>query len=627
MPSPSRPSGSRARLDRASASDAAGRRRQRRFAAAFVLLAALGAAVACRLFYVQVWDAANLEQKARKARSSSANLYNRGRILDRNGVILAEDTFLYDLYAHPRYFFKASPYQVAAALAPALAMPANLPFERVAGLLSQPADQFPTIRLARDLPRAVIDRIQSARVVLPLKHPKTGLPLTDDQGRPLTRRIPIPGMDIAKKPVRNYPQGTLAGHLLGYVNDEADISAGVEWSARDILKKPPQGLGVAELDGKGGVMNLDKVNLEMVLREPKAEDAHLTIDSRIQFVAERELAAGIARSKALRGAVIMLNPQTGEILAFAVWPTYDPLHFGKTSAETLKNWAVTDVYPPGSTMKIITVACGLETGVVRPDSRILDTGRMKIGGWTIENYDYYRRPHPGMIDLVSLFEHSSNIGSAKISMMMPKEPQYNLLRAFGMGKRTGVDLPGESRGILLPISEWSESTHANIGFGYGLAATPLQMAAGVAAIANHGIWNMPYIIANRHQRVQRRVISAQTADSLTDLLRQSIDRQKTSTVRLEGVSVAGKTGTSRKPVEGGRGYTNQRFTSFIGYYPAEAPRALMMVVIDSPTMAESWGSTVAGPIFKAIADETMPYLGINPAKLSQKSIERKLPKL
>jgi cell division protein FtsI/penicillin-binding protein 2 len=241
---------------------------------------------------------------------------------------------------------------------------------------------------------------------------------------------------------------------------------------------------------------------------------------------------------------------------------------------------------------------------------------MTIGGWNIQNYDYGKHGAPGMIDLVYLFQHSSNIASAKISMMIPPKKHRELLMAFGIGSKTGIDLPGESRGIMRPLEDWDPTTHATIGFGYGLASTPIQMAAAISAIANKGVWTTPHLIKGQKNVVQRRVISEKTAKQVTDILATSIDTAKNSTVRLDGFRVAGKTGTSRKPRENGRGYDSALFTSFVGYFPAEDPRLLMMVVVDSPGIGEAWGSTVAGPIFSAIAHESISYLGLKPAKIT-----------
>ncbi len=580
----------------------------------FWIFGLLGIALAGRLVYVQIWESPELVSKASQFRNQSLVLYNRGRILDRNGVILAQDTILYDLYAHPQYYFKATADQIAGALAPILSQSEE-------GLKTLLKKEHRTIRVANNLNKGSMDQILKSQITLPLIDPKTKVSLVGDDGKPLTRKIAIPGLDFSKKAVRNYPQGGLGAHVLGYVNDEAEISSGVEYSARSILKKKPTDMIHAELDGRGRVINVANFDPKAMVKVPKADDVTLTLDSRLQYIAERELDAGMKRSGGRRGAVIMMAPKTGEVLAFAVTPKYDPARYFQANASALKNWAITDVYPPGSTMKVLTVASGLDSGVIQKDSRILDTGKMKIGGWTIHNYDYYRNRYPGMIDLVYLLQHSSNIASAKVSLMIPKAKQRELLHRFGVGSKTGVDLSGESSGILLPLSNWDQATHASIGYGYGIAMTPLQVAASVAAIANDGIWNKPYLIQNNHEPVKRRVISKTAARTTTELLATAIEKPKTSSVRLDGVRVAGKTGTSKRPNDNGRGYTNQRYTSFVGYYPAEDPRILMLVVVDSPTQAESWGSTVAGPIFKAIAQETISYLGLTPARISSKGSE------
>lgn len=578
-----------------------------RFRLVLTLLMLVAAAIAAKLFYIQVIDADNLAKKARQSRNQALTLYNRGRILDRNGMILAQDTLLYDLFAHRKYYWGAKPQEIAAALAPALqAEP-----DKLADKLSEPYD---TVGVKKNLTREEVEAISEIRMPRLALDPKTQEPLLDDAGRPIVKKIPLPGLDFAKKTVRNYPQGNLAAHVLGYVNDGANISSGVEATAAHILKKKPVELGHAILDGRGNLIDPGKIDPKSIVATPKAKDVRLTIDARLQYVAERELAIGLEKSKASRGTVIMLDPRSGEILAFAVQPTYQPDQFYKAEPSALKNWAITDVYPPGSTFKILTVAAGLESGAIDRNVRIHDTGKMKVGGWTIQNYDYGKHGAPGSIDLIYLLQHSSNIASAKIAMMIPKIRHHQILKTIGIGSKTGIDLPGESAGILLPPKQWDVSTHATIGYGYGMASTPLQMAAAVASLANGGVWVTPHV--SKNAKVQRRrVFSEKTAATVTELLAESIRTAKTSTVRIEGIDVAGKTGTSRKPRENGRGYDANLFTSFVGYFPAQKPEVLIMVVVDSPQMAEAWGSTVAGPIFRSVAKETISYLGLNTVKM------------
>jgi cell division protein FtsI (penicillin-binding protein 3) len=573
-----------------------------------IILCVVFVAVVGKLFYIQLIDAKNLKKKAQLSRNQALTLFNRGRILDRNGMVLAQDTLLYDLFVHPKYFFKMPVEQIATALSPVLDMDERKLLEK----LSEP---YNTIGVKKNLTKPQMEAILAVRTPVIAHDPKTRKLILDERARPVSRNVPLPGLDFSKKNVRNYPQGNLGAHVLGYVNDEAEVSSGVEASASKILKKKPTDLSNTYLDGRGNLVDLGKLDPKNLVTMPKAQDVSLTIDARLQYVAERELAAGLQRTKAKRGTVIMMDPRNGELLAFAVLPTYQPDQFYKAPSSNLKNWAITDVYPPGSTFKILTVASALELGKINKNSRIMDTGKMKVGGWTIQNYDYDQHGAPGMIDLNYLLMHSSNIASAKISMMMPVQEQYELLKRIGIGSRTGIDIPGESAGIILPPRSWDESTHASIGYGYGMAATPLQIASAVAAIANGGLWNSPHVMKGSPV-THRRIFSEKTCADMREILTRSIKEAKTSTVRLEGVDVAGKTGTSRRPNAAGTGYSADIYTSFVGFFPAQSPKILIMVVVDSPKMAESWGSTVAGPIFRNIAQETVSYLGLNAAKIA-----------
>lgn len=544
-----------------------------------------------RLFYLQILQASDLKEKAKQSHRYSVSLVQRGQIKDRNSRPLAQDGILYDLYVHPRFYGQSDTGAMAAAMAPVLAIPE----EKLVELLNQRRKS--TIRLANNLTKETMDRLEKIKI------------------RNLKGKLArMEGLDFARKTIRQYPQGDLAAHVLGYVNQDARYSSGIELAYDSILGDMAHAkMGGAMLDGRAHQIDLNEQPVASMVMVPKADDVTLTIDTRLQFIAEKALKKGVERSGGQRGAVIMMTPQTGEVLAYAVYPSYNPEQYFKVEPTILKNWSMTDVYPPGSTMKILTVANGLEAGVIKPDSTVLDTGRMRVGGWPIENYDYYRHPYPGPIDLVYLFEHSSNIGSARISMMMSKKQQYQLLTGFGFGQKTGIELPGESSGILPKPSTWEKSSQASMGYGYGVAATPLQMAAAVNAIANKGVWVQPHVVQKDKTQVkEHRVVSESVAEATADLLTRSIQHAKTSSVRLPGILVAGKTGTSRKPNASGGGYSKDIFTSFAGFYPAKNPKVLVFVVVDSPSMYDAWGSTVAGPIFKQIAEESLDYLDLRP---------------
>jgi cell division protein FtsI (penicillin-binding protein 3) len=312
-----------------------------------------------------------------------------------------------------------------------------------------------------------------------------------------------------------------------------------------------------------------------------------------------------------------MNPRDGEILGYAVSPSYDPNHYKKATQQQLTNWTLSDVFEPGSTFKVLTIASALENGRINEYTKIHDTGKLEVDTWTIKNYDYENHPNPGLIDLYYLFEHSSNVGSAKIALMMTKQEHYNMLKKFGIGERTEIDLPGESRGLINNYTNWHRSTHASIGYGYSVSVTAIQMVSAISAIANDGIKVTPHVIkyppdveAERIKHV--RVISSDTARTVTRLLAGSIGRSK-SQVNLDGYNVAAKTGTARKS-SSGRGYSDKLVTSIIGYFPATNPQVLIYVVIDSPSKGALWGSTVAAPVFKDVAVQVARIMNIVPDK-------------
>ncbi len=536
-----------------------------------------------KLIQLQVFESNYLREKAKKMRQPSRNFVFRGEIVDRNGLRLASDTTTYDIYAHPRYY-KTTPEEIAYRLSPILGKPKEVIFEKLNKL------DVSTITLAKNVDREMMQKV---------------------------RDLKIRGIDLARKSNRVYPQGMLASHILGYVNFDANLSAGVENTGAKDLEAVPKS-PIPEYDGRGNVIYDFNTNPNFVAFPPKGNKLVLTIDSIIQHIAETELDKMIAKTNAERGTVIVMNPRNGEILAFAVLPSYNPSKYNKVNPYVVKNWVLSDVYPPGSTFKILTVASGLETGAISLSERLMDTGKTKIQGWDIENYDYRKKGAPGLINLKYLFAHSSNIGSLLVSLKIPVGKHYEMLRRFGIGSETGIDLPGESSGIIPKPAKWDRITHATIGFGYGIATTPIQMVSAVAAIANNGVWVTPHVIkySPEEEKVKiqsRQVLSPLTAKEMTSLLSQSIEASGASAGKIPNYRVAGKTGTSRKPNPNGPGYLQGNvFTSFVGYFPASNPKILIMVVVDNPKGVEIWGSTVAGPVFNTIAEQTARILNIKP---------------
>ena len=534
------------------------------------------------LFLLQVVDIRHYKIRAKNQRYSK-NFIMRGQIVDRNGVRLATDQTSYNLYAH-REYFDHTPKELAEILSPYL----EIDKKTLENHINKGAT---VILIKKDVDRKTAKKIK-----------KLGL-----------REI-----SLDKKNERVYPQDELAAHVIGYYNPDADTASGVELTAKEKLEDVGEEIKI-ERTPRGDIIYEAGTDPVLASTPRTGKTVTLTIDSAIQHVCERELLNIINSKQASRGAVIVMNPKNGEILGYAVYPRYNPNNYKKTAAIDLKNWTLTDVYPPGSTFKTLTVAAGLETGKIKPWSRILDTGKMKLGSWTIQNYDYHKNPNPGMINLVYLLEHSSNVGSANIALMMEPSEFYTILSNLGIGKKSGIDLAGESSGLLPKPFKWDKSRQASMGYGYGASVTAMQMISAVSAIANNGVRVTPHVIkyspeeeAEKIKRVQ--AISPETARIVTQLLAKSVSNSK-SYINLDKYTVAGKTGTSKKPMENKKGYSNALYASVIGFLPANNPQILIYVVIDSASAGGPvWGNTVAAPVFKEVALQCARILNIQPDK-------------
>lgn len=533
------------------------------------------------LFLIQVIDTKHLRLKAKKQRLAQSFVL-RGDIYDRNGIKLASDKVLFDVYARtPDY--EHSPEELANMLAPILKMPKST-------LVQKLKRKDIMISLKKNVDRSTRDEIAKLHL----------------------REIPLD-----KKSIRVYPQGSLAAHVLGYYNFDADIAAGVELTAKNQLELVDSNVSV-EKTPKGDIIYGFNTDPLATTRPVKGKDVTLTIDTAIQHVCEQELYKVIFKTKALRGTVIVMNPKNGEILAYAVYPFYDPNNFKKATYNQIKNWTLTDVFPPGSTFKVLTVASAMELGKINANTKINDTGKIKVGWWDIENYDYKKRPNPGMISLEYLFEHSSNVGSVRVAQTMTSKEFYDILKKFGIGTITGIDLPGESRGIMKPANKWDTSDHASMGYGYGASVTAIQMIAAVSALANNGVRVTPHIIkyspeeaANKIHSIQ--VLKPETAKAVTQILTNSINQGK-SQIKMNRFNVAAKTGTSKKPKEDGSGYTSKYYTSIVGYLPSSDPQVLIYVMVDSAQGGNVWGSTIAAPIFKEISSQVARIMNLKPDK-------------
>lgn len=542
------------------------------------------------LFLIQIVDVKHYRKKAKRQRSAKSFIM-RGPILDRNGIKLASDQTSYNVYAHKEYF-DHTPKELAQILAPYL----HVNSYTLQKNISRPQS---IILLKKDIDRVTAEKIQ-------------GLELRE--------------ISLDKKNERVYPQDSMAAHILGYYNPDADTAAGVELVAKDKLEHVEKDVNF-ERTPSGDVIYDVMTDPAMTTAPLQGKTVTLTIDSAIQHTCEAELIKAISTKHALRGTIVVMNPKNGELLGYAVYPNYNPNHYKKASQLQIKNWTLSDVFPPGSTFKVLTLASALENNRITPTTKILDTGKIKIGGWEIKNYDYSKRPYPGWIDLHYLLEHSSNVGSVKVAMTMTAPEFYSVLTRFGIGHKTGIDLPGESNGILPDYKDWDQSRKATMGYGYGASVTAMQMVSAVSAIANNGVRVTPHVIKYSEEeaveKIKRtQVITSANAHALTKLMAESIERSK-SPVKLDNYTVAAKTGTSKKTKENGIGYTDKLYTSVVGYFPASNPQVLIYVVIDSASGYDVWGSTVAAPVFKEVALQTARIMNITPDKKAPVKINKK----
>jgi len=501
----------------------------------------------------------------------------RGTIRDRNGHILALDIFEFEITAAPPMI--ANPEEAADRLAPLLSRPRD----EILALLNSGQ---PHVRLARRVPQQIGETIESWG---------------------------LRGIGVEPRPKRMCAENNLAAHVLGFVNETNNGYYGVEGYYNQILKGQA-GEGQGERDPAG---NYIPIGFYRLAPPQNGRDLILTIDRTIQYMVEEELEKAIARYGAESGTIIVMEPQSGSILAMASYPSYDPDRFADTPAELFVNPSVSAHYEPGSVFKIITMAAGLDAGVVTPQSTFYDSGSIEVGGRTIMNWD--RLGH-GLVTMTDVLAQSLNVGAAYVSTTMGRERFYTYVRRFGFGRITEVDLASEGPGRLrLPgDGEWHESDLGTNSFGQGLAVTPLQMITAVAAVANDGLMMKPHvlekIVDDQHvSPVQpvavRRVVSPQTAEQLTSMLVEAVQKE-TDLAAVPGYKIAGKTGTAQVPIPGGY-HPSWTIASFIGYAPPEDPAFIVLVNIDKPVV-EPWGSKVAAPVFKAVAEQLFVLLGIPP---------------
>jgi cell division protein FtsI (penicillin-binding protein 3) len=427
------------------------------------------------------------------------------------------------------------------------------------------------------------------------------------------RALNLKGVYFQKESKRFYPKGELAAQVLGYVGLDDEGLGGVE---REFQSK---------LTGKPGKMLITMDNkrrwLGRVEKQPDpGENVVLTIDEKIQYIVERELARAIGETHAEAGTVIVQNPRTGEVLALANWPTFNPNVFNRVNPQALKNRSVSDIYEPGSTFKIVTLAAALEEKITNPDEVVdCQMGSIVVNGLRIHDH----HPYAGLT-VAQILEHSSDVGAIKIALRLGEDRFDRYIRAFGFGTQTRIELPGETRGMTKPVSRWSKVSIGAISMGQEIGVSPLQLASMVSTIANDGLYVAPRILAGTtaprstpqliafHPPIGRRVISPLTAAQMKHMMEGVVLRGTGKKAILDGYSSAGKTGTAQKIDASGKYSHRQHIASFGGFAPVNNPAVTVLIVLDSPAggYPHDGGGEAAAPVFARITQQVLAYLNV-----------------
>jgi cell division protein FtsI (penicillin-binding protein 3) len=540
---------------------------ERRIGLLFAVFLALLSIAAVRAIWIGTVRAGSLKERAATQQEEDLTVSaKRGTIFDRNGLELAVSEDAITVFANP--FLIDNPAKVATQLAPLLDMPE-------ADLLKKISGDAGFVYLRRKMDAWAGHKIQ---------------------------QLKIEGIGTVTEPKRSYPQAWLAAQVLGMVGAENVGLSGLEYSRDEDLR------------GSDGTRRLVKdalgepVSMVETKRSSPGKNLRLTIDAAIQERAEEVLGEVGSTWRPKGATALVLDPRTGAVLALANWPRVDANDPGGSPAWARRDRSVAVGYEPGSTFKAFTVSGALQDRAIEPDTPFDLPPQIRVADRVIgEAHDRGRVT----LRVSDILAQSSNVGSVMIGLKLGARKFDRWVHRFGFGRPTGIELPGEQQGLVPRYADYSGSSIGNLPIGQGLTVTPMQMAKGYTAIANHGVMRSPYIVAGE-RRPGRRVLSRTTADEVSRMLEGVLGPGGTAPeAQVEGYKLAGKTGTAEKP-DGKGGYSKTKFVaSFIGYAPARDPRLLVAVIVDEP-QGDIYGGTVAAPAFESIAEFALPYLKIPP---------------
>ncbi|TDJ00100.1 MAG: PASTA domain-containing protein [Candidatus Dadabacteria bacterium] len=551
------------------------------------LLIALFAMVSVKALELQILDRERAFKIARKQHHGTSTLLpRRGKIFDRNGKELAVNIDVKSVYANPKKVTNPS---------------------ETAKILSE------KLNLSQ---KKILDRVSSDKSFVWIKR------LADSESVEELQNLDITGLGYIPEPKRIYPNGHLMGQVIGITDIDSIGIEGIEYRYDRLLTGKTRKITLKR-DARGHKILNDPSEIQDIDQyKTSGHDIVLTIDSQIQHIVERQLKEGVEEVGGEKGMAIIMNPETGEVLAMASYPFLDPNNFSKFPEVNRRNLPMWYAHEPGSTMKVFLAASALDDKKVNPNSKFnCENGRRRIGSAVIRDI----KPR-GTLTVAEIVKYSSNIGASKIGELLGRDKYYKYLNKFGFGKKTGIGLPGESSGLLAAPRKWGPIELATISFGQGISVTSLQLVTALSAIANGGYLMKPYVIEKivgpdgnvieqNSPEVVTRVISYDTSYQMKQIMQGVVENGTGKKAQIPGFSVAGKTGTAQIPNPKSGGYYSGRYiTSFIGFAPVEDPEIVMVVVVEAPG-EKTYGGSVAAPIFKQIAEKVLFHMGVSPKKV------------